>query len=88
MDVPAVRAGEDLDEFGDQSPAAVPQVMMDENFHQRLALDEVGDEKIGEEIGGGDGNQAGEEDEHGEGVLEIHFIGVEVFGRAMNSLTR
>ena len=80
VDVTAVHAGEDFDQFGDQRTGGGAAGDDGGKFPPKLALAEVGDQEPGKEIGRGDGDDAGEENEHGEGMLEIHLIGVEVFG--------
>ena len=79
-DVAAVYAGEDFDQFGDERAGGGAAGDDRGEFPPELALAEVGDQQVGEDVGRGDGDGAGEEDEHGEGMLEIHFIGVEIFG--------
>ena len=80
FDMAAVGAGEDFHEFGDERAGGGAAGDDGGEFPPELSAAQVGDQNIGEDVGGGDGDEARQEDEHGEGILEIHFIGKGIFG--------
>ncbi len=71
---------EDLDQFRDERARQGSAGDDGSEFPPEGSVAEAGNHQVGDDVGEEDGDDGGDPDQRGQGRLEVHFVGVLVFG--------